>query len=142
MTRVALVTMLAAVVLGSAACAQESNPPGSDVVETTDTTIASAPGTSAVDDEIVRADVKITQCVAGAYTPTVGLEVVNSALAAQGYAVTVRIKDATGKDAGEAVFAKNRMDPGERVTEDIPGDTPVQGKITCAVATAKRLPPK
>jgi hypothetical protein len=132
--------VLAVVVLTLTACGQEKQPAGADVIQTGAAT--SAAPASAAPEADVAADVKITSCVSGGYTPKITIEVTNSTSEDQRYAATIGIKDADGNPAGEALFAKNRMTPGQKVTEEIPGDTPVQGKITCEVARAKRLPPK
>ncbi|ONF64073.1 hypothetical protein [Amycolatopsis keratiniphila] len=125
--------LLGVVALTLTACGEEKQPPGADVIQT-------SAATSAAPD--VAADVKVTKCDSNSYTPKITIEVTNSTGEDARYAVTIAIKDAEGKAAGEALFAKNRMTPGQKVTEEIPGDTPVKGKITCEVARAKRLPPK
>ncbi|OLZ46957.1 hypothetical protein [Amycolatopsis keratiniphila] len=123
--------LLGVVALTLAACGEEKQPPGADVIQT-----------SAAPEADVAADVEVTKCDSNSYTPKITIEVTNSTGEDARYAVTIAIKDAEGKAAGEALFAKNRMTPGQKVTEEIPGDTPVKGKITCEVARAKRLPPK
>lgn len=140
MKRTTLGAVLAVVVLTLTACGEEKQPAGADVIQTGAAT--SAAPASAVPEADVAVDVKITSCVSGGYTPKITIEVTNSTSEDQRYAATIGIKDADGNPAGEALFAKNRMTPGQKVTEEIPGDTPVQGKITCEVARAKRLPPK
>ncbi|MFD6070568.1 MULTISPECIES: hypothetical protein [Amycolatopsis] len=135
MKRTTAGVLLAVVALTLTACGEEKQPPGADVVQT-----SAAP--SAAPEADVAADVKVTKCDSGSYTPKITIEVTNSTAEDARYAVTIAIKDAEGKASGEALFAKNRMTPGQKVTEEIPGDTPVKGKITCEVARAKRLPPK
>ena len=135
MKRTTAGVLLAVVALTLTACGEEKQPPGADVVQT-----SAAP--SAAPEADVAADVKVTKCDSGSYTPKITIEVTNSTAEDARYAVTIAIKDADGKASGEALFAKNRMTPGQKVTEEIPGDTPVKGKITCEVARAKRLPPK
>lgn len=136
---------LAVVALALTACGSEKQPAGADVVQTSAVpgSAAASPASSTAEaaPDVV-ADVKITSCLANGYTPKITIEVTNSTSEDQRYAVTIGIKDASGNLAGEALFAKNRMTPGQKVTEEIPGDTPVEGKITCEVARAKRLPPK
>ncbi|MFI9456204.1 hypothetical protein [Amycolatopsis sp. NPDC052450] len=129
--------LLAVVALTLTACGEEKQPAGADVVQT-----SAAQTGSAAPAEDVAADVKVTKCDSNSYTPKITIEVTNSTGEDARYAVTIAIKDADGKASGEALFAKNRMSPGQKVTEEIPGDTPVKGKITCEVARAKRLPPK
>ncbi|WP_020637247.1 hypothetical protein [Amycolatopsis alba] len=127
--------LLAVVALTLTACGEEKQPAGADVIQT------GAPAGAAPEADVA-ADVKVTKCDSGGYTPKITIEVTNSTGEDARYAVTIAIKDADGKASGEALFAKNRMTPGQKVTEEIPGDTPVKGKITCEVARAKRLPPK
>lgn len=127
--------LLGVVALTLTACGEEKQPPGADVIQT-------SAATSAAPEADVAADVEVTKCDSNSYTPKITIEVTNSTGEDARYAVTIAIKDAEGKAAGEALFAKNRMTPGQKVTEEIPGDTPVKGKITCEVARAKRLPPK
>ncbi|RSM61275.1 hypothetical protein DMH03_21535 [Amycolatopsis sp. WAC 01376] len=129
--------LLAVVAMTLTACGEEKQPAGADVVQT-----SAAQTGSAAPAEDVAADVKVTKCDSNSYTPKITIEVTNSTGEDARYAVTIAIKDADGKASGEALFAKNRMSPGQKVTEEIPGDTPVKGKITCEVARAKRLPPK
>ncbi|MBB5857052.1 hypothetical protein ACFQ05_29585 [Amycolatopsis umgeniensis] len=135
MKRTTAGVLLAVVALTLTACGEEKQPAGADVIQT------SAPTSSAPEADVA-ADVKVTKCDSGSYTPKITIEVTNSTGEDARYAVTIAIKDAEGKESGEALFAKNRMTPGQKVTEEIPGDTPVKGKITCEVARAKRLPPK
>ncbi|MFI7116328.1 hypothetical protein [Amycolatopsis sp. NPDC049868] len=135
MKRTTAGVLLAVVALTLTACGEERQPPGADVIQT-------SAATSPAPEADVSADVKVTKCDSDSYTPKITIEVTNSAGEDARYAVTIAIKDAEGKAAGEALFAKNRMTPGQKVTEEIPGDTPVKGKITCEVARAKRLPPK
>ncbi|MFC0110587.1 hypothetical protein [Kibdelosporangium aridum] len=104
------------------------------------------PGTSAAatdtkEDTSAAADVKITQCLNKSYGQDVTLEVTNSTTQDQRYVVGVNITDAAGGKS-EARFAKNRMTPGQTITEKIPGDTPLKGEIKCEIGEAKRLPPK
>ncbi|MFK0249806.1 hypothetical protein ACIQUM_34340 [Amycolatopsis azurea] len=139
MKRTTAGVLLAVMALTLTACGEEKQPAGADVIQTGAAT-SGAPASSAETD--VAADVKVTKCDSGGYTPKVTIEVTNSTGEDARYAVTIAIKDADGKASGEALFAKNRMTPGQKVTEEIPGDTPVKGKITCEVARAKRLPPK
>ncbi|WP_037306017.1 hypothetical protein [Amycolatopsis orientalis] len=140
MKRTTAGALLAVVALTLTACGDEKQPAGADVVQTG--AASSAAPASATPEADVAADVKVTKCDSDSYTPKVTIEVTNSTGEDARYAVTIAIKDAEGKDSGEALFAKNRMTPGQKVTEEIPGDTPVKGKITCEVARAKRLPPK
>ncbi|MEV7555823.1 hypothetical protein AB0N89_39920 [Amycolatopsis sp. NPDC089917] len=133
--------LLAAVTMTLAACGEEKQPAGADVIQTGAAQTGSATASAAPEADAA-ADVKVTECDSGSYTPKVTIEVTNSTGEDARYAVTIAIKDADGKASGEALFAKNRMTPGQKVTEEIPGDTPVKGKITCEVARAKRLPPK
>ncbi|MFJ8913808.1 hypothetical protein [Amycolatopsis sp. NPDC102389] len=140
MKRTTVGVLLAVVALTLTACGEEKQPAGADVIQTGAAT-TEAPA-SAAPAEDVAADVKVTKCDSSSYTPKVTIEVTNSTGEDARYAVTIAIKDADGKASGEALFAKNRMTPGQKVTEEIPGDTPVKGKITCEVARAKRLPPK
>ncbi|HET6285321.1 MAG TPA: hypothetical protein VFG15_01055 [Amycolatopsis sp.] len=135
MKRTTAGALLAVVALTLTACGEERQPAGADVVQT-------SAATSAAPEADVAADVRVTKCDSGSYTPKITIEVTNSTDEDARYAVTIAIKDADGKASGEALFAKNRMTPGQKVTEEIPGDTPVKGKITCEVARAKRLPPK
>ncbi|WET82124.1 hypothetical protein P3102_13415 [Amycolatopsis sp. QT-25] len=135
MKRTTAGALLAVVALTLTACGEERQPAGADVVQT-------SAATSAAPEADVAADVKVTECDSGSHTPKITIEVTNSTDEDARYAVTIAIKDADGKASGEALFAKNRMTPGQKVTEEIPGDTPVKGKITCEVARAKRLPPK
>ncbi|CAM3900657.1 hypothetical protein KIPE111705_30640 [Kibdelosporangium persicum] len=101
-----------------------------------------APGnTAAQEDTSAASDVKITKCVNKTYGQDVTLEVTNSTPLPQRYVVGVNIKDANG-GTSEARFAKNRMEPGQTVTQDIPGDTPLKGEVTCEIGEAKRLAPK
>ncbi|WP_410579077.1 hypothetical protein [Amycolatopsis sp. lyj-108] len=137
MKRTTTGVLLAVVAMTLTACGEEKQPAGADVVQT-----SAAQTGSAAPAEDVAADVKVTKCDSGSYTPKITIEVTNSTGEDARYAVTIAIKDADGKASGEALFAKNRMSPGQKVTEEIPGDTPVKGKITCEVARAKRLPPK
>ncbi|MFC3449088.1 hypothetical protein [Amycolatopsis speibonae] len=132
--------VLAAVALTLTACGEEKQPAGADVIQTGAAT-SGAPASAAPETDVA-ADVKVTKCDSGSYTPKITIEVTNSTGEDARYAVTIAIKDADGKASGEALFAKNRMTPGQKLTEEIPGDTPVKGKITCEVARAKRLPPK
>ncbi|EME59835.1 hypothetical protein [Amycolatopsis decaplanina] len=132
--------LLTVVAVTLTACGEEKQPPGADVVQTGAAQTGSA--ASAAPEADVAADVKVTKCDSDGYTPKITIEVTNSTAEDARYAVTIAIKDADGKASGEALFAKNRMTPGQKVTEEIPGDTPVKGKITCEVARAKRLPPK
>jgi len=140
MKRTTAGVLLAVVALTLTACGEEKQPAGADVIQTGAAT-SGAPASAAPEADVA-ADVKVTKCDSGGYTPKVTIEVTNSAGEDARYAVTIAIKDADGKASGEALFAKNRMTPGQKVTEEIPGDTPVKGKITCEVARAKRLPPK
>lgn len=142
MKRTTLGAVLAVVVLTLTACGEEKQPAGADVVQTGAATGAASASAAPAPEADVAADVKVTSCQANSYTPKITIEVTNSTSEDQRYAVTIGIKDADGNPAGEALFAKNRMTPGQKVTQEIPGDTPVQGKITCEVARAKRLPPK
>ncbi|MEU8416273.1 hypothetical protein AB0C24_26100 [Amycolatopsis japonica] len=135
MKRTTAGVLLAVMALSLTACGEEKQPPGADVIQT-------GAATSPAPEADVAADVKVTKCDSDSYTPKITIEVTNSTGEDARYAVTIAIKDAEGKAAGEALFAKNRMTPGQKVTEEIPGDTPVKGKITCEVARAKRLPPK
>ncbi|UMP03876.1 hypothetical protein [Amycolatopsis sp. EV170708-02-1] len=135
MKRTTAGVLLAVAALTLTACGEEKQPPGADVIQT-------SAATGAAPETDVAADVKVTKCDSGGYTPKITIEVTNSTGEDARYAVTIAIKDAEGKASGEALFAKNRMTPGQTVTEEIPGDTPVKGKITCEVARAKRLPPK
>ncbi len=141
MKRTTLGVVVAAVALVVTACGEEKQPAGSDVVVTS-SAADSGPAPSETPTPDVAADVKITSCDGTGYSPKVVIVVTNSTSEDARYAVTIAIKDADGKSSGEALFAKNRMTPGQTVTEEIPGDTPVKGKITCEVAAAKRLPPK
>ncbi|MFE6611063.1 hypothetical protein [Amycolatopsis sp. NPDC057786] len=138
MKRTTAGVLLAIVAMTMTACSEEKQPAGADVVQTS----AARQTGSAAPEADVAADVKVTKCDAGSYTPKITIEVTNSTAEDARYAVTIAIKDAEGKASGEALFAKNRMTPGQKVTEEIPGDTPVKGNITCEVARAKRLPPK
>ncbi|RSN62784.1 hypothetical protein DMH01_09070 [Amycolatopsis sp. WAC 04182] len=138
MKRTTAGVLLAVVALTLTACGEEKQPAGADVVQTS----AAQQTASAAPEADVAADVKVTKCDSDSYTPKITIEVTNSTAEDARYAVTIAIKDAEGKASGEALFAKNRMTPGQKVTEEIPGDTPVKGKITCEVARAKRLPPK
>lgn len=140
MKRTTAGVLLAVVALTLTACGEEKQPAGADVVQTGAAT-SGAPASAAPEADVA-ADVKVTKCDSGSYTPKITIEVTNSTAEDARYAVTIAIKDADGKASGEALFAKNRMTPGQKVTEEIPGDTPVKGKITCEVARAKRLPPK
>jgi hypothetical protein len=133
--------LLAVTTLTLTACSEEKQPAGADVIQTSAAATGSA-SASAAPDLDAAADVQVMKCDSNSYTPKVTIEVTNSASEDARYAVTIAIKDATGKESGEALFAKNRMTPGQKVTEEIPGDTPVKGKISCEVARAKRLPPK
>ncbi|WP_410654853.1 hypothetical protein [Amycolatopsis sp. lyj-112] len=133
--------LLAAMALTLTACSEEKPPAGSDVIQTSAAATGSATASAAPDMDAA-ADVQVMKCDSNSYTPKVTIEVTNSTGEDARYAVTIAIKDATGKESGEALFAKNRMTPGQKVTEEIPGDTPVKGKISCEVARAKRLPPK
>ncbi|WP_181772715.1 hypothetical protein [Amycolatopsis pittospori] len=135
--------LLAVTTLTLTACSEEKLPAGSDVIQTSAASTGSpAASASAAPDMDAAADVQVMKCDSNSYTPKVTIEVTNSTSEDARYAVTIAIKDATGKASGEALFAKNRMTPGQKVTEEIPGDTPVKGKISCEVARAKRLPPK
>ncbi|MBE1578267.1 hypothetical protein ACFORH_17565 [Amycolatopsis roodepoortensis] len=140
MKRTTAGVLLAVVALTLTACGEEKQPAGADVVQTGAATTG-APASAAPEADVA-ADVKVTECDSNSYTPKITIEVTNSTAEDARYAVTIAIKDADGKPSGEALFAKNRMTPGQTVTEEIPGDTPVKGKITCEVARAKRLPPK
>ncbi|KZB80682.1 hypothetical protein [Amycolatopsis regifaucium] len=142
MKRTTAGVLFAVLALTLTACGEEKQPAGSDVVQTGGATSAAPGATSAAAEADVAADVKVTKCDSNSYTPKITIEVTNSSSEDARYAVTIAIKDAEGKASGEALFAKNRMTPGQTVTEEIPGDTPVKGKITCEVARAKRLPPK
>ncbi len=141
MKRTTAGVLLAVLALSLTACSEEKQPPGSDVIQTS--AAETGPATaSAAPEADVAADVQVMKCESTSYTPKVTIEVTNSTGEDARYAVTIAIKDAEGKASGEALFAKNRMTPGQKVTEEIPGDTPVKGKISCEVARAKRLPPK
>lgn len=140
MNRTTVGVLLAAVALTVTACGEAKQPAGADVIQTGAATSGSA--ASAAPEADVAADVKVTSCVTGSYSPKITIEVTNSTSEDARYAVTIGIKDSSGNPAGEALFAKNRMTPGQKVTEEIPGDTAVKGKITCEIARAKRLPPK
>ncbi len=136
--------LLAVLTLSLTACSEEKPPAGSDVIQTSAAaTTESAPASAPAGSDLEAADdVQVMKCESTSYTPKVTIEVTNSTGEDARYAVTIAIKDSTGKESGEALFAKNRMTPGQKVTEEIPGDTPVKGKISCEVARAKRLPPK
>ncbi|WP_409492430.1 hypothetical protein [Amycolatopsis sp. cmx-11-12] len=143
MKRTATGVLLAVMALTVTACGEEKQPAGADVIQTSAAATGSAAATaSAAPDMDAAADVQVMKCESTSYTPKVTIEVTNSTGEDARYAVTIAIKDAEGKASGEALFAKNRMTPGQKVTEEIPGDTPVKGKISCEVARAKRLPPK
>ncbi|WP_414937645.1 hypothetical protein [Amycolatopsis sp. cmx-11-51] len=132
---------LAVMALTLTACGDEKQPAGADVIQTGAAATGSATASAAPETDVA-ADVQVMKCDSNSYTPKVTIEVTNSTGEDARYAVTIAIKDAEGKASGEALFAKDRMTPGEKVTEEIPGDTPVKGKISCEVARAKRLPPK
>lgn len=123
---------VAALALVLTACADVKQAPVQDAPQTTTTKAAE---TSAVED------VKITKCETNGWTQTVGLEITNSSREAWKYVVGVRIKDESGATS-EARFVENRIEPGKPHTEDIPGDTPLKGKITCEVEEAKRMAPQ
>jgi hypothetical protein len=72
----------------------------------------------------------------------VTIEVTNSTSEAAKYVVGIDIRDATGQAKSEARFVENRIEPGKTVTEEIPGDTPIDGDITCAVGEAKHKSPE
>jgi hypothetical protein len=82
-------------------------------------------------------DVKITKCVKTSWTQNVTIEVTNSTSEAAKYVVGVAIKDSGGRAKSEARFVQNRIEPGKTVTQEIPGDTPIDSDITCAVGEAK-----
>ncbi|MFC4002346.1 hypothetical protein ACFS2C_05075 [Prauserella oleivorans] len=86
-------------------------------------------------------DVEVTGCAQTAWSPKVVVKVTNSTSRPQRYAATVTISN-PGGDSTEAYFAKNRLEPGQAVTDEIMGSGPVAGELTCEVTEAKRLPPK
>lgn len=137
-SRVRLAALLAGIAVVVAGCGSVQ-PPG--------TTAAGSPSgdtRSAVDaapEAQAKGDVRITACEQSAYTPQVGLEVTNSTTEQYRYAVTITISNAAGKRT-DAYFVRGRMQPGQTVTETIPGANPVRGQLTCTVSEAKRLPPK
>lgn len=96
---------------------------------------SSAEDTSAADD------VKITRCEQTSWAQKIDIEVTNSTDEPWRYVVGVAIKNAKGEKS-EARFVKNRIEPGAKVAEQIPGDTPLKGEITCEIAEAKRMSPK
>ncbi|RSM86645.1 hypothetical protein DMH04_13470 [Kibdelosporangium aridum] len=115
---------------GSPVPVQNQNQPGTP-----------AAATDTKEDTSAASDVKITQCLNKSYGQDVTLEVTNSTAQDQRYVVGVNITDASGGKS-EARFAKNRMTPGQTITEKIPGDTPLKGEVKCEIGEAKRLPPK
>jgi hypothetical protein len=87
-------------------------------------------------------DVKITKCDGNAFTQEVTIEVTNNSGDAAKYVVGIDIKDSAGQIKSEARFVENRIEAGKTVTETIPGDTPIEGAITCAVQEARHKSPE
>ena len=94
---------------------------------------------SSTQDTNAAGDVKIKKCEKTSWTQNVDIEVTNSTGTPWKYVVGVTIKDTKGEKS-EANFVKNRIEPGKTVAEQIPGDTPLKGEITCSVGKAKRMP--
>lgn len=87
-------------------------------------------------------DVKITKCDGESWTQEVTIEVTNNTGDAAKYVVGIDIKNAAGEIKSEARFVKNRIEAGQTVTETIPGDTPIEGAVTCAVQEARHKSPE
>jgi len=84
------------------------------------------------------ADVKITACSGDSYTQDVTIEVTNSFSEPQKYVVGIDIAAKGAEPSSEARFVKDRIEPGQTITESIPGDSPIDGEVECTVQEGKR----
>ncbi|MBC6445781.1 hypothetical protein [Actinokineospora xionganensis] len=129
-------------VLGLTACGSETVP----LSPTTQTQATQAKDKSAKDAETkakdtpeLKKDVKVVACKAGAHGGvSATLEVTNSLDEAMEYLGTIAFLDGTGAKVAEGLFNTGTLQPGEKSTEEIPGDiyTVVKG-AKCEVAEVK-----